>query len=166
MKLTYPTFTAALATLAVAAAPAGAQEEKHHLHNMRVSDVSAYYSDVFVTVQGSRRSYAIAELGEDGRHSWLPIPSARHPYVTDVGSDSQGGRHVVYSRADRSGDHDLYAYDLQTKRERKLAGSRRGTDERFPSMYADQIVFFRSGAGKRNGIYHIAPLGPERARRS
>ena len=164
MKLSAPTLiSAALATLAVAAAPAGA--DQRYVPSWRVSDVSAYGSDVVVTRQVSRHSYAVAQIHEDGTSSWLKIPASRHRYVTDVGSDRDGDRVVVYSRANRRGDHDLYVYDLRTQRERKLYGSARGTDERFPSIYSGEVVFFRSDAGaRRNGIYRRAAYGPDRGK--
>jgi hypothetical protein len=163
MKLTAPTLTAAFTTLAVAAAPAGAQEERH-LGNMRITDVAALGERVFAVAHPTSRTWAIAEV-RDGGHSWLKIPTSRHAYVPDVGTDRRGNTVVVYSRADRRGDHDLYVYDLQTQRERKLAGSARGTDERFPSIWLGEVVFFRSGAGeKRNGIYRRAAFGPARGK--
>ena len=114
MNFSAPTYkavaAATLAAFAVAAVPAGADET--HVADWTLTDVSARGETVIVTRKVSSRSYELAQIGLDGQAVRLNVPPSSEPYVTDVGSDDTGRRLVVYSRADRRGDHDMYVYNL------------------------------------------------------
>lgn len=77
------------------------------------------------------------------------------PGPADVAIGSTGGSKdrltAVYARP-RGASTDLYALDLATGKEHRVAVSSRSYDELAPSLYNGRLAFVRRG-GKRDGVY-------------
>lgn len=101
------------------------------------------------------------------------------PFDVDLGRDAGGRLVAAYSRCDREPQVfaptgrgcDLYAYDLASRRERKLGGPSSATaSEYMPSLAAGRVAFGRvherreGAAGVRTEIY-VRPLHGGSARR-
>jgi len=69
----------------------------------------------------------------------------------DLGTDERGGAVALYERCGTRSICDLYSYDFATKRERRLAASRRACDERAPRMRDGVLYFARFPLIARNG---------------
>lgn len=91
----------------------------------------------------------------DGRVSRPDVPGFAGPPEVSIG---QGGRPArtalaVYSRPD-GGQEDLYALDLATGREQRIAGaSSRGADEVLPSLSLRGHLVFARRTGPRRGLF-------------
>ena len=94
------------------------------------------------------------------------------PFDVDVGTDGSGRVVAAYSRCDRDPAGaapagrgcDLYAYDLYSRRERRLAGpSTAAASEYMPSLDSGRVAFGRVRDG-RTDVY-VRPLGNSSARR-
>ena len=97
----------------------------------------------------------------------LPIAPRAVPFDVDLGHDPAGQLVVAYSRCDREPDFpptgrgcDLYTYDLDAGRERRLAGASTAVaSEYLPSLDGGRVAFARvyerraGAAGLRNHLF-------------
>lgn len=78
-------------------------------------------------------------------------PSASHPFRLDVGPGPDGRPVAVYPRCtEQAGipECDLYLYDFDSERERKLRGvSTKAASESLPSVWRSRIAFARRAGG-------------------
>jgi hypothetical protein len=92
----------------------------------------------------------------DGTVGELPVASSRLAYDPDLGPGPNGETTAVYSRC-WSGGCNIYAYDFEANRERRVKPlSRFQCDEARPSIWRTRIVAERSGDNCRTrGIYAL-----------
>ena len=156
----WPSVTAVVCGLwLLGAGPARAETE---IAESRGPTTVATYDDV--AAWSDRRDdgsgYRLVVRAGDADPEALPIDPRGVPFDVDVGPGSDGDPVLVYSRCEQEPESlpetaplvahatgrgcDLFAYDLQARRERRVAGaSTAGASEFLPSIWRDEIAFAR-----------------------
>ena len=104
-------------------------------------------------------AYRLTQLA-GGSPVTLPIPGQPEPFHADLGPGPDGHELAVYPRC-RSGerDCDLYAYDLTSRVERRLANADSPTDDEIAgAVWRDTLVFSRFYPSRHRAFVYQRPL--------